>query len=405
MAEIGGISDDHGEGLAQLTAPGDHAWLWRYGMAAAVVAIAFILTFCLQQLLRHHTSQFLFYAAAALIAWQNGFGPGIFAALLCAPLGYHLYVSANPTVGTGLDSLFMVGFLSLSAGAGAILNRQRRKAEAGQRQSNLLLAAKAEELQKTCDALRAQTQERIKAERALCETQAELARIGRLTAMGELAATIAHEINQPLSAIATNAGACLRWLDPNRLDIEEVRAGLIRITRDSERAGAVIGRVRAMVAKALPERALLDIGAVIAEVLTLTEHEIEKNGIEVRTQLAADLPKLPADRIQMQQVLLNLVMNAIEAMAANADISKRLCITARRRGDGIVVEVEDTGCGFDGAIADIFEAFASSKQTGMGLGLSISRGIAEAHGGELTAEPNRPRGAVFRLILPGGELS
>ena len=249
--------------------------------------------------------------------------------------------------------------------------------------------------------------DRKRAEEALQQAQADLARLNRVMLLGEMTASIAHEVNQPIAATVTNAHAGLRWLGARSPDLEEVRQALGRIVRDGSRAGEVIGRIRAHVKRMPPRRELLDINEAIREVIALTQTEVQRNGVRLQTPLGDDLPFVPADRVQLQQVIMNLVVNAVEAMSAIGDRSRELTIASGRDdANAVFVEVQDTGPGLDPAKIDrLFQSFFTTKPEGIGMGLAISRSIAEAHGGRLSAAPNPPRGAVFRLTLPVGEKS
>ena len=246
--------------------------------------------------------------------------------------------------------------------------------------------------------------ERSRAEHALREAQAELAHVTRVMTMGELAASIAHEINQPLAAVVTNANACLRWLTGPTPNLDEARAAVARIARDGNRASDVIGRIRALVKKSATEQAHLDINEVIQEVLGLIQTEIRKNEVVLRRKLAPDLPRILGDRVQLQQVILNLMMNGIEAMSAVTDRSRDLLIrSCRYESDKVLIAVQDSGTGLETESLDhLFTAFFTTKPKGMGMGLAISRSIIEAHGGKLWASPNDGPGATFQFTLHVG---
>jgi PAS domain S-box-containing protein len=244
--------------------------------------------------------------------------------------------------------------------------------------------------------------ERKRAEEALRTAQAELARAARLTTMGELAASIAHEINQPLGAIVTNANACLRWLNRGEPDLDEAREAISRIARDGMRAGDVIRGLRALAKKSGPDLAKLDIDDAIQEVLVLTHNERQRHGVELRTDLFTGDQPVFGDRVQLQQVMLNLIMNGIEAMSTVTDRPRVLAISSEpAEGGGVLVAVKDTGPGLDQASADrIFDPFFTTKPNGMGMGLSICRSIIEAHGGRFWASPRAPNGTAFRFTVP-----
>jgi PAS domain S-box-containing protein len=247
--------------------------------------------------------------------------------------------------------------------------------------------------------------DRNRAEEALQQAEADLARLNRAMLLGEMTASIAHEVNQPIAAVITNANAGLRWLGTRQPDLDEVRQALGRIVRDGTRAGEVIGRIRALVRNVPPHRDLLGIDQVISEVLALTQTEIQRNGVRLRRRLGDDLPLVSADRVQLQQVMINLIVNAIEAMGGASDRPRELAIVAGMDdAHDVFVEVQDTGPGLDSDKLDrLFQSFYTTKPDGIGMGLAISRSIVEAHGGRLSAAPNRPHGAVFRFTVPVGQ--
>jgi len=242
-------------------------------------------------------------------------------------------------------------------------------------------------------------------EKALHQVQAELARVARVTTLGELTASIAHEINQPLAAIGADANACLHWLAADKPDLGSVREALTAIVKDGDRAGAVITRIRALLARSPVAHGPCDLTTVIREVLPLVGPESGRQGILLETALAHDLPPVMADRIQLQQVLLNLLLNAVEAMREVPPERRRLVVrsTLERRDDGpwAIVAVEDAGVGLGEAAAPrLFEAFYTTKPGGLGMGLSISRSIVDGHGGRLWATANAGHGATFHFALP-----
>ena len=243
-------------------------------------------------------------------------------------------------------------------------------------------------------------------EKALHQAQAELARVSRVTTLGELAASIAHEVNQPLAAIGADANACLNWLAADKPDLDRVRQALTAIVKDGDRAGGVITRIRALLSGSPVAHEPCDFTGVIRDVLPLVGPEIGRHGIVLQTSLAPDLPQVTGDRIQLQQVLLNLLLNAAEAMREVPSQRRRLVVrsTVEDRDDGAwaVVAVEDAGVGFGEAEAPrLFEAFYTTKPGGLGMGLSISRSIIESHRGRLWATANPDHGATFHLALPG----
>jgi PAS domain S-box-containing protein len=239
------------------------------------------------------------------------------------------------------------------------------------------------------------------ASEALRHAQTELAHVNRVTTMGQLTASIAHEVNQPIAAVITNASAARRWAAAQPPDLEEVRQALDRIIENGERAGEVIDRIRALIKKTPARRESLDINETIREVITLTRGELLKTGVSLQTHFAKDLPLIQGDRIQLQQVMLNLIMNAVEAMSGVSDGERRLRIgTERDAPNDVLVEVRDSGPGLRPESLDhVFDAFYTTKASGMGMGLSICRSIIEAHEGRMWASANTPRGAIFRFTL------
>jgi PAS domain S-box-containing protein len=249
--------------------------------------------------------------------------------------------------------------------------------------------------------------EEKRSQEALAEARTELAHVARLTTLGELTASIAHEVNQPLGAMVANAAACQSWLDARPAETARARRTLDRIVADGRRAGEVIARIRALVERQPPRRAAVAVNDVIADALALAQQQLRTSGVQLATRLAPDLPPVLGDRIQLQQVMLNLIVNAVDAMAAVRDRPRELAIASRADGaQAVLVEVGDSGQGLQAEGAThLFEAFYTTKEDGLGMGLSISRSIVEAHGGRLWAAPNAPHGAVFRFSLPvdGGE--
>ena len=235
--------------------------------------------------------------------------------------------------------------------------------------------------------------------------QFELARVSRLTTMGAMTASIAHEINQPLAAIAANANAGLRWLSRTTPDIEEVHAALKRINNDAHRASEVIQSIRSIFKKAPQQGALVDVNDVVLEVLALVHGELINYRVSAISDLLQNLPQVRADRVQLQQVILNLITNAVEAMGTVGDRARVLNVASQRHEpNGVLVTVQDTGPGIDPNGKDrIFDAFYSTKSSGMGMGLFICRSIVESHGGRLWATPAVPHGAIFHLVLPIGD--
>jgi C4-dicarboxylate-specific signal transduction histidine kinase len=244
--------------------------------------------------------------------------------------------------------------------------------------------------------------ERKQAEQALREAQMELAHVNRVATMGQLTASIAHEVNQPIGAAVINAQAALRLLRASPPDLEEVGQALDQIVESGRRAAHVINRIRALIKKTPPRNSSFDLNEAILDVIGLIRSEVLKHGVALQTDLAPRLPYVDGDRIQLQQVILNLIMNAAEAMSDLREETRELLISTQTdAAGGVRVAVRDSGPGLDPANADrVFDAFYTTKSAGLGMGLAICRSIIEAHGGRLWASANEPRGAVFQFTLP-----
>jgi signal transduction histidine kinase len=236
------------------------------------------------------------------------------------------------------------------------------------------------------------------------QAKAQLAHIARVTALGELTASIAHEVNQPLTATVINAKASLHFLAAQPPNLEEARQAIECIAKDATRASDVVARVRGLAKRTPPQKELLNINETVNEIIKLTSSEIQNNHISLRTQFSNGLPLILGDRVQLQQVILNLILNAIEAMNTVAHESRELLVkTAAENSNAVLVAIHDTGPGLEAdKIDNLFDAFYTTKRDGMGMGLAISRSIIEAHGGRVWAEPNTPQGAIFQFTLPVG---
>jgi PAS domain S-box-containing protein len=247
--------------------------------------------------------------------------------------------------------------------------------------------------------------ERKRTEEELHRAQAQLRHVARVTTLGELSASIAHEVNQPLTGVVSSGNACLNWLASEPPNIEKARQSVDRIIREANRASEVVGRVRNLAKKAPLQKVWLDINHMIQETIVLTRREIDQSRVSMRTQFSSDLPLVWADRIQLQQVTLNLIINAVEAMNTLDDESRDLFIcTGKNEFNDVLLTVQDSGPGLDPRELEIiFEAFYSTKREGMGMGLAVSRSIIEGHGGRLWATPNVSRGATFQFTLPTGQ--
>jgi len=246
-------------------------------------------------------------------------------------------------------------------------------------------------------------QSRNRAEEALRQAQSDLAHVSRVTTMGELTASLAHEVNQPIAAAVTDANTCLRWLNRDHPNVEEARDAASRTVKDATRAAEIISRTRLLFKKSTPQWELVDVNEIIRDMVALMRGEITRHSISVRSELAEDTPQITGDRVQLQQVLMNLMVNAIDAMK-DANGTRELAIKSQRTdNEQFMVSISDTGVGLPPEQADkIFDAFFTTKPHGTGMGLRISRSIVESHGGRLWAADNSPRGARFHLTLPMG---
>jgi PAS domain S-box-containing protein len=247
--------------------------------------------------------------------------------------------------------------------------------------------------------------ERRRSQEALERAQADLAHVNRVSALGELTASIAHEVSQPISGVVANAEAALRWLAGSPPYLEEVQLSLDGIVRDGKRVGEILGRIRSLVKKAPAQKERLDINQAILDVVALTRTEVQRNGVVLQTQLQPVLPPVRGDRIQLQQVVLNLILNAVEATRSVDEHRRNVVISSAKDSSGVIVAVRDTGIGLDADSADhLFQPFYTTKASGMGMGLSICHSIIEAHGGSVRAARNSDEGATFQFTLPAQQV-
>ncbi|WP_179188242.1 sensor histidine kinase [Sphingomonas sp. IBVSS2] len=241
----------------------------------------------------------------------------------------------------------------------------------------------------------------VAAEAAAHEARAQLVRIARVTSLGELTASIAHEVNQPLAGIVSSSNACLRWLGQDPPNVEKARGSAERILGDANRAAAVIQRVRSLARHEAPKRERVDLNEIVGEAVMLAQGALDRGGVSVKLDLAETLPVVLADRVQLHQVVGNLLLNAIEALARAPEAERRIVIATTTEDSSVVMTIADSGMGFAAGAQDhLFEAFWTTREGGTGIGLTISRAIVEAHGGRIWAAANAPSGAVFRVSLP-----
>ncbi len=357
----------------------------------------------------------LFLCALMFTAWIGGLKAGVLATVLSLlSFKYYFLAPVHSLAVEPTELPRLVVFTLAAVFVLAITGAQKRTEE---------------KLRNTARELQTNVEDLNRTQHELHKAQAELAHMTRLTTMGELTASIAHEVNQPLTAVVNNANACISLLEPapshsgeggpaapeslgeggpdGASNLEDIREALGEIRDDAERASAVVGRVRQLAKRAPVEKSLLDLSDVVKDVLSLARYESVARGATIRTDLSQDLPRVSGDRVQLQQVLLNLVMNGMDAMNTIEESQRVLIIGGRRETrDGsseALLSVQDAGVGFKPEEMDrLFEAFYTTKPDGMGMGLAISRSIIEAHGGRLWAEPNSGPGATFLISLPAG---
>ena len=340
--------------------------LQRYGLATISCGVALVLAWPIDA----PSSCFLLAVTASSLF--GGLGPGLLSVALTALAFEHFFLwrtfpPAHETATFLRFAVFIIATLLITA-----LMELKRRVE----------------------------QSRTRAQEALRLAQSDLARVNRVTTMGELTASLAHEVNQPIAAAVTDANTCLRWLTRDQPDVEEAREAASRVVKDATRAAEIISRVRLTFTKNTPQRELVDVNEVIKEMIVLLRNEASRYSISVRTELS-DIPQIMGDRVQLQQVMMNLMLNAIDAMK-NVEGTRELVIKSQGLEDEqLVLVVSDTGVGLPPQQADqIFNAFFATKSHGTGMGLRISRSIVESHGGRLWAAENPPRGASFYLTLP-----
>jgi len=347
------------------------------------VGFAFICTLLLQPLFPY-PFLFLFFGAVMASAWFGGASAGVFAVLLSTMLVEYFFVPPVHSFSISATAEAYFAAFVLCALAASWISTAKKKSE--------------DALHEALDHLETRVSERTA---ELLKTQTELAHLSQVLSMGELTASIAHEINQPLTAVVTQGHACAEWLSADPPNLEKAKFTVERIIQDGTRAGATISRVRALFKKEAPVKHWLDVNEVVHELTVFLREEAIRRGILMQADLVPGLPKVKADRVQVQQVLLNLLMNGMDAMSDITDRRKELIIRARVEEGNVVVRVEDSGKGLDTQTAEkIFTPFFTTKPQGIGLGLSLSRSIVEAHEGRLWASTRPSGGAIFQFTLP-----
>jgi C4-dicarboxylate-specific signal transduction histidine kinase len=375
--------------------------IWSYGIAVLSVGAALIISRW-PRLHLETAPVSLLLCAVMLSAWFGGARPGLLATILSGLAFYYYFLPpAYSLAAKNPDEIPRFVIFMISAVFVGSLTAAQRNATESLRRARDDLKDTVQELQRTNSALQAESRERKQAEEALRQSREDLAHVSRVTTMGELTASLAHEVNQPIGAAVTNANTCLRWLAPDAPNIEEARAAAMRIVNDGKRAAEIFSRIRLLFKKGTPEQELVDLNEIIREMIVLLDGEGARYSISFRTELAKDLPQAIGDRVQLQQVMMNLFMNSIDAMK-EVDGKREVVIKSQRaENEQLLITVRDTGVGVPPEQADqIFNAFFTTKLNGTGMGLRISRSIVESHGGRLWASSAPGRGASFQFTLP-----
>jgi C4-dicarboxylate-specific signal transduction histidine kinase len=382
-------------------------WLIAGQSLLGSLAVALVTFVCFRLDVRAGISALLYLAVIVLLAGTDAFIPSIFVsvvAVLCLDF-FFIPPIFSLTLNNPLDYIALVAFLGTSLLITQQMAQRKRAEQELQKLADELeskVQERTAELANANHKLRSEMNEHQRAEEALQKAQAELAHVSRLMTLGELTASISHEVNQPIAAVVTNGQVAQRLLalDPPRPD--DVRSTLERIVRDANRASAVIQRIRALAKRTEPQMLPLDINEVISEALLMVQREVLSNGVSLRRELTPDLPNVHGDRVQLEQVVINLLINGVEAMASISDRARVLAIRSQlHEASEVLVAVLDSGIGIDSKTAEqLFTAFFTTKSSGMGMGLSISRSIIRAHGGRLWAAPNSDHGAAFQFTLP-----
>jgi signal transduction histidine kinase len=363
--------------------PQVRSFLQGYSIALLCVLAAFVATMLLQRFFPY-PFLLLFFGAVMASGWFGGTFPGLAAVILSTLLvdyffvpPFHSFEISPPAVA------YFAAFVACALVASWVGASNRKSVAA---------------LKHGLDQLEVRVSERTA---ELMKTQAELAHLSQVLSMGELTASIAHEISQPLTAVVTHGHACVEWLSANPPNLEKTRQTIERIIQDGTRAGAVLSRIRALFKKEAPAKDWFDMNEVIHELTVFLRDEAVRRRISIRTDLVPGLPKVRADRVQLQQVVLNLMMNGMDAVAGVTGRPKELLLSAREQDAELLVRVEDSGIGLDAETSEkIFNPFFTTKPHGIGMGLSISRSIIEAHEGHLWAVPRPSGGAIFQFTLP-----
>jgi C4-dicarboxylate-specific signal transduction histidine kinase len=382
--------------------------LSRYGLALAIVAAALFLSLVLQ--VAFGNPFWLFFPVAVIAStWYCGRGAGWLAvALSTLAVLYYFIPPVRSFALKPRDVPFFLTFIACEVVVNRLISWRKATEDSLRRAGSELevkVAERTAELRSANQAVLRQIAEQRRTEEALQGTRSELARVVRITTIGELTASIAHEVNQPLAAVVANADACVAWLSREPPDLPEARAAAERATQGATRASEVIVRIRSLINKATPEKSRVQVNEIIEQTAALAERQASGNDVALQLELAPDLPPVLADSIQLQQVILNLLMNGIEATTTVSDRRRQVVMRSQREGDlQVRVSVQDSGVGLSAEVmARLFEPFFTTRSKGIGMGLPISRSIVEAHGGRLWAESNGSGGAIFQFTLPSAD--
>lgn len=382
--------------------------LSRHALAIVLVSLALVVSLALQHTLGN-PFWFFFSVAVILSTWFGRAGAGWLAVVFSILAVMYYFTPPLHSFAVAPSELpFFLTFVACELGVTQLIGWRKRTEDSLRQARDELedrVAERTGELKRANDALLEQMAEQKRTEEALQTTRAELTRVARITTIGELTASIAHEVNQPLAAVVANADACVAWLSREHPDLGEARLAAERATLGATRASEVIARIRSLITKATPEKSRLQINDVIEQTAALAEGQASANEVAMEFALSSDLPFVFGDNIQLQQVIVNLLMNGIEAMSGiNGRPRKLLIRSEAQNGRQIRISVQDSGVGVSPeAMLRLFEPFFTTRAKGMGMGLSISRSIIEAHGGRLWAESNGSDGAVFHFTLPTGD--
>jgi C4-dicarboxylate-specific signal transduction histidine kinase len=378
-----------------------------YAISTVLVAAALGLTVIVRGILPY-PFLYLFFAAVMASAWIGGTLVGLYSVVISAlVVAYYIVPPFDAFWMTATDAEYFSVFVICVLVASWVSSAKKQSEEAltdARDQLEYRVSVRTAELRKSNEELRRSIEEHRKAQQALMSTQAELAHLSRVFTMGELTTSIAHEVNQPLTAVVTQGHACVEWLSANPPELTEARESAQRIIQDGTRAGRILGHIRSLVKKDVPERDFLNMNEVIQELNTFLRGEALNQRVSLQMDLDPDLPRVRGDRVQLQQVVLNLIMNGMEAMRDMTGAGAKEIVIRTRRDDaakGIEIVVEDCGIGLSSEIAEkIFQPFFTTKEQGIGMGLSISRTIVESHAGHIWATPRAERGAVFQFTIP-----